>query len=859
MPFTLAIIKSPTLESSVKDSACQTILSILESRPKLLTKKNLVQPILNAMAEIIAASEGSACGSLYTMPSAALLEEDDDDDDSAESSDPAQNAQIILNSMAIHLPSKFFAEPALTMASQCMASPDPRMRKAGTAIVGIIAEGCSDALRPLLGLIMPSLLGAVGDADQTVREVACFALGQFSEYLQPDILHHNPSVFPVICAALEDPAESVKNTSCYVLEMFVENLQKETLRPYLPQLMVKLAALLQSTSKTSQEMALSGIGACAVAAETEFAPYTPGMCQILQQLIVLEDSKQFTLRGRSLECLGHIAVAVGAETFSPYFELGMNSALQALEKEDDCLKEHSYVFFANAAKVMGPTDRFAPYFAAIVPKLLDVVNEPEIRGANDDDDDEDEDDEDADAAPAATGGDDDDDDDEELDFWVNGEEGFVNGKKAAITALGSFSENCGKHFSMYIEPTMKAIMDPESMGSVESEHEIIRAESLEVLRYLFQNACKVSEVPSPLPETPKYQTIALPEPVKVLARMQLNQCMLTIRQETCKKPVAAALDTIESLLTTAGSALLMLPAENPADGLIGGVLIQQILTLLMEKAECQLKREVVHDDEDAEDHDQLVIDSVSDLIGRMAKSMGPAFIPYFDQMIQPLLKFCGPKRSFTDRSMAIGCFGEVVAELGPDALKYQDALLPIVQAGLSDPMEGVRRNSAFFLGKFVESTGSALVPFFAHILAWLYPICIREEAKKALDAGGADVDNAISAVARMIRVSHTAVPLAQVLPVMLAALPLQSDFSEGQNIFSCLMDLISQGDATALQFLPQILVALAHTLVYGSKYEDETKTCVISWLRSAQAQPTTVAAMQQLPADVQQVLAAAMA
>lgn len=852
VPFLLAIVQSTTLENKTKSASVATILEIIDSRPKLLAKLNLVSPILNATAQIIATSEGSACGSLYTMPSAAQIndtEKDDDDDDESFNSEmeASQSAQVIINSLAISIPSKHFTEPALAIVSQCMANPDPKMRKAGSSIIGIIAEGCADTLRPLLDRIMPALLLAMRDPDLTVREVACFAMGQFSEYLQPDILHYNQAVIPTIAACLEDPAETVKNTACYVLEMFVENLQKETLRPHLPQIMQKLAVILQSTSRTSQEMALSGIGACAVAAEVDFAPYTTGMCSMLSQLILLDNPKQFSLRGRSLECLGHIAVAVQAELFSPYFEMGMNSAMQALALDDDGLKEHSYVFFANASKVMGSTDRFAPYFQAIVPKLLDVVGESELIAMTDDEAEDDDDDDEADPNAEEFGN----------SLYLNVEDSFINSKKAALTALGSFSEHCGVHFTMHLEPVIKAIMNPTGQGSIESEHDVIRAESIEVLSYIFDNLCKAVGMTEIAPKS--YCMIELPPQISTLGRMIMLQCLATIEGDESKKPVASALDTIESMLETVGASLLMLPSENEShptwNGPLGGVLIQYLVKLLQEKAACQIKIENPTEDEDDEDdHDQLVIDSVSDVIGRLAKSMGPGFEAYFDSMLPLLLKYCRPNRSFSDRSMAIGCFGEVVAELGPRTLKYQEQLLPIVQIGLADQMEGVRRNSAFFLNQFIESTGTSLVPYFTHILTWLHPICIRPDSKKTLDAGGADVDNALSAVARMIRVSQESIPLPQVLPVLLAALPLQSDFTEALNIFASLMALLSSNDATALSLLPQILLAFAHPLVPDSKYDDETKGTVISFLKSGMTQPNMQAAYAQLPVEVQQVL-----
>ena len=58
-----------------------------------------------------------------------------------------------------------------------MDSSDSAMRKAGCAVLGVIAEGCCDAIRPLISSILPRLLHSIKDEDYFVRECACFALG----------------------------------------------------------------------------------------------------------------------------------------------------------------------------------------------------------------------------------------------------------------------------------------------------------------------------------------------------------------------------------------------------------------------------------------------------------------------------------------------------------------------------------------------------------------------------------------------------------------------------------------------------------------------------------------------------------
>ena len=113
-------------EPAVRAAAGQTLMDILEGRPKLVSKKQLIVPILSALAGIIASAEAGA-GQLFAFGGRLDFEGDgapddgDDDDDSdydEEEGDINQLAQCCLNSMAMHLPSKYFVEPALQLCDQ---------------------------------------------------------------------------------------------------------------------------------------------------------------------------------------------------------------------------------------------------------------------------------------------------------------------------------------------------------------------------------------------------------------------------------------------------------------------------------------------------------------------------------------------------------------------------------------------------------------------------------------------------------------------------------------------------------------------------------------------------------------------
>jgi hypothetical protein len=137
------------------------------------------------------------------------------------------------------------------------------------------------------------------------------ALGQLSEHCQPEILSYSDQVLPIAFALLDDTTVAVQATSCYVLEMFCERLAPDDVRPLLDPLVRKLAQMLETTTKRSvQEMSVAALAATAVAAEEDFAPYVEGVANLMSKMMFITDEKLFSLRGRALECMGHMAIAV---------------------------------------------------------------------------------------------------------------------------------------------------------------------------------------------------------------------------------------------------------------------------------------------------------------------------------------------------------------------------------------------------------------------------------------------------------------------------------------------------------------------------------------------------------------------
>eukprot|EP00879_Flechtneria_rotunda_P022035 GHRR01023243.1.p2 GENE.GHRR01023243.1~~GHRR01023243.1.p2 ORF type:complete len:106 (+),score=37.00 GHRR01023243.1:245-562(+) len=82
-------------------------------------------------------------------------------------------------------------------------------------VLAVLAEGCAQPLKKRLTQALPLLLSAMTDQTGQVRGAAAFALGQFSEYLQPDIMQHYEQVMPGAFSLLHDADSAVQERACY--------------------------------------------------------------------------------------------------------------------------------------------------------------------------------------------------------------------------------------------------------------------------------------------------------------------------------------------------------------------------------------------------------------------------------------------------------------------------------------------------------------------------------------------------------------------------------------------------------------------------------------------------------------------
>jgi hypothetical protein len=116
-----------------------------------------------------------------------------------------------------------------------------------------------------------------------------------------------------------------------------------------------------------------------------------------------------------------------------------------------------------------------------------------------------------------------------------------------------------------------------------------------------------------------------------------------------------------------------------------------------------------------------------------------------------------------------------------------EPLLELFYEALGDEEPEVQCNAAFAAGLLVEHSRKDLSPQYLHLLSALRPLF--ETPPNSHLSKLKSHDNAAGAVSRLIVRNTAAVPLDQVLPVLMNALPLRHDFLENPPVFRAIFHL----------------------------------------------------------------------
>ncbi|KAK9167521.1 hypothetical protein Scep_002712 [Stephania cephalantha] len=618
--------------------------------------------------------------------------------------------------------------PLLTEASQEDEADDLAADRAAAEVIDMMAI-------KLPKLVLPPVFEFASinyqSANPKHREASVTALGVISEGCFELMKDKLGPILHIVLGALKDQEQMVRGAASFALGQFAEHMQPEITSHYES----VLPCILNALEDASDEVK-SAIGSVATAAEQAFVPYAERVLELMKIFMVLTNDEDLCSRARATELVGIVAMTVGRTRMEsilpPFIEAAISviffSALsswmrcnnflsdpnvsfsQGFELEFSELREYSHGFFSSVAEIMD--DSFAKYLPRVVPLAFASCNLDDGSAV---DIAESDDDENANGFGGVSS--DDDAHDEPRVRNISIRTGVLDEKAAATQAIGLFALHTKSSYAPY--PLSVILAARPNCRSVDFR-----------INNLFLVLSSVHDVLASISDT------------------VMDIYIKTMTEDDDKEVVAQACTDVADIIKEFG--YLAIEIYMPK-------LIEATLVLLQEESTCQHTES--DSDEDDANHDEVLMDAVSDLLPAFAKSMGPHFGPVFAKLFDPLMKFARASRPPQDRTMVVACLAEVAQEMGAPIATYVDAVMPLVLKELASPEATNRRNAAFCVGELCKNGGEPTLKYYGEILRGLYPMFAESEPDAVRD-------NAAGAVARMIIVQPNSIPLNQILSLV---------------------------------------------------------------------------------------------
>ncbi|KAL7845929.1 hypothetical protein AOLI_G00241210, partial [Acnodon oligacanthus] len=313
--------------------------------------------------------------------------EDDDFDSNAVAGESA------LDRIACGLGGKIVLPMIKQHIMQMLQNSDWRYRHAGLMALSAIGEGCHQQMETILSEIVSFVLLFCQDPHPRVRYAACNAIGQMATDFAPTFQKKfHDKVISALLQTMEDQSNPrVQAHAAAALINFTEDCPKALLIPYLDNLVqhlhvimvAKLQELIQKGTKLVLEQVVTSIASVADTAEEKFVPYYDLFMPSLKHIVENAVQKELRLlRGKTIECISLIGLAVGKEKFMPDASAVMQLLLKTQTdfndlEDDDPQISYMISAWARMCKILGK--EFQQYLPVVMGPLMKTASiKPEV-------------------------------------------------------------------------------------------------------------------------------------------------------------------------------------------------------------------------------------------------------------------------------------------------------------------------------------------------------------------------------------------------------------------------------------------------------------------------------------------------
>ncbi|KAM8860614.1 importin-5-like [Synchiropus picturatus] len=677
--------------------------------------------------------------------------------------------------------------------SQMLQNPNWKYRHAGLMALSAIAEGCHQQMDEVLYEVVSFVLLFCADNHPRVRFAACSVLRQMAMDFTPSFQKRfHKRVISTLLQNLEDQDNPrVQAQAAVALINFINGCPKTLLSTYLPTLMphlhrilnAKLQELVETGAKMVLEQVVIAIGSVAENIGKMFSAYYGLFMPVLTHVIenvVHRDLR--TLRGKTIECISLIGVAVGKEKFIPdasaVMQLLLKSQMESDNMEDDD-PQAAYMIsaWARMCKMLGKEfERYLPLVmgplmkaASIQPEVLNYERMSEISQ------------------------------DDSWEFFHLEDENLaiktagLEEKATACQMLVCYAKELKEGFAEYTEPVVK-LMVP-------------------LLGFSFHEGVRVYAAQS----MPLLLECAQGQGADYLGQMWLLMCDALVAAVSSELD----LEVLPDLLSSLAQCVELMGSESLNNQQLDtlGEAIRERLELSCKDQELrQLRRQSEDFDERLEealqDEDEVymeILTKVSDVLHSIFQAFRESALPWLDKVLDVIARLISPDRLWADRLWGLSIFNDVVEYCSPASFKYAQVFLQPMLESLCDSRSEVREEAAHGVGVVAQHGGENYRPFCSEALPRL--ITLIQAAHSGSGDSASATEKCISAIGKVMRFRPECGNINEILPHWLGWLPLRRDKWEATHTLDFLCDLIESNNPIVLgqdnTNLPKIVLIIA--------------------------------------------------
>lgn len=483
-----------------------------------------------------------------------------------------------------------------------------------------------------------------------------------------------------------------------------------------------------------------------------------------------KESELRLLRGKTIECISLIGLAVGKEKFLTDCQDVMETLLQTqtnfenLEDEDPQI---SYMIssWARMCKILGKD--FEAYLPVVMGPVLKTASfKPEIAVVDEDEAKEISDEEDWQFVTIG--------DQQSFGIKTTG----LEEKATACSMLVCYAKELKEGFVTYTEEVTRLMVPLFKFYF----HDGVRAAAAESMPHLLECAQIRGE-----------------QYVVEMWSYICNDLIKAIDSEPEQEVLAELMRSFSKCVDYMGTRALN---EEQMQEVIK--ILNKYLTEHFTKQEQrhELRRDEDYDDEtedqllDEDDFDALILSKISDTIHSLFKVYKTDFMAAFDQMAPHFVKLMQKDRPFTDRQWALCVWDDVIEFCGPDSMKYQEHFLARLLEQLVDETPEVRQAASYGAGLMAMNGG----PNYAQACAQAIPLLIQvinDRESRTVENIQA-TENAISAVTKILKHNGSAANVDQILPTWFSWFPVYDDTEESPFVYGYLCDFVESNNEIIL-------------------------------------------------------------